>query len=78
MVYLKRAGYDPTAMVRVLERLQQAPTAQPDIFDDTYMKKDDFTERLLKANSNVRDEGYRSNTKKQFQERYERNTTGVR
>ncbi|MDD8019533.1 MAG: M48 family metalloprotease [Bacteroidota bacterium] len=78
MVYVKRAGYDPTAFVKVLEQLQEAPTEHPDIFDDNYMKKNEFSERLLKANQVVRSEGYRSNSDKQFAERYQRNTSGVR
>lgn len=78
MLYLKRAGYDPTSFVGVLERLQEAPTAQPDIFDNNYMKKNEFNERLRKANQFVRSEGYRSNTNKQFTDRFQRNTSGVR
>ncbi len=78
MLYLKRAGYDPTSFVSVLERLQEAPTAQPDIFDNNYMKKNEFNERLRKANQFVRSEGYRSNTNKQFTDRFQRNTSGVR
>ncbi len=78
MVYLKRAGYDPTSFVTVLEQLQQAPAAHPDIFDDNYMKKDEFQERLLKAKEIVRDEGYRSFVSKHYDERFLRNTSGVR
>lgn len=78
MIYLKRAGYDPTALQSVLNRLQEAPQKQPDIFDDNYMKKNEFNERLLKVNQFVRSEGYRSSSSKQFAERYNSNTPGVR
>ena len=78
MIYLKRAGYDPTAMQSMLNRLQEAPKNQPDIFDDNYMKKDEFNERLIKINQFVRSEGYRSSSAKQYAERYRNSTNGVR
>jgi len=78
MIYLKRAGYDPTALHSMLSRLQEAPQKQPDIFDDNYMKKDELSERLVKVNQFVRSEGYRSSSSKQYAERYADNTHGVR
>lgn len=78
MYYLRRAGYDPTALQSMLSHLQEAPAAQPDIFDDNYMKKDEFNERLLKINQMVRSEGYKPNSKRQYPERYSQNTSGVR
>lgn len=78
MLYLKRAGYDPTALQSMLSRLQEATTATPDIFDDNYMKKDGFAERMLKVNQFIRSEGYRSSPSKQFAQRYRDNTSGVR
>lgn len=78
MLYLKRAGYDPTALLSVLSRLEEAPEAMPDIFDDNYMKKNDFNDRLLKVKQEIRSEGYRSNSSKQYPERFRQNTGGVR
>jgi hypothetical protein len=78
MIYLKRAGYDPTALLSVLNRLQEAPTAAPDIFDDNYMKKNDFNDRLLKVNREIRSEGYRSSTSKQFADRFSRHIGSYR
>ena len=78
MQYLYRAGYDPTSVVSVLEKIYQAPTAHPDIFDDNYMKTDDMQERLIKARSEVRDEGYRSDTKKHFDSRFDFYTKSIR
>jgi len=78
MLYLRRAGYDPTALLNVLSRLQEAPKTMPDIFDDNYMKKDEFSQRLATVNAIVRSEGYRSSSSKQFAERYRQYTAGVR
>ncbi len=78
MVYLKRAGYDPTALVSVLERIQEPASATKDIFDDNYMKKDDARERFLNARTVLREEGYRSRIDRQYSERYNRYTSGVR
>lgn len=78
MVYLRRAGYDPTALLNVLSRLQEAPKTMPDIFDDNYMKKDEFSQRLATVSSIIRSEGYRSSLSKQFAERYRQYTVGVR
>lgn len=78
MLYLRRAGYDPTALYSVLNRLQEAPKTMPDIFDVNYMKKDEFNERLLTVNKIIRSEGYRSSTSKQFADRYRQNTMNVR
>lgn len=78
MLYLRRAGYDPTALLSVLSRLQEAPKTMPDIFDDNYMKKDEFSQRLATVNAIVRSEGYRSSSSKQFAERYRQYTAGVR
>jgi hypothetical protein len=72
MVYLKRAGYDPTSLVTMVERLQETPASHPDIFDDNYMKKDEFRERLMNAQAAAKDEGYRSNDKRQYRQRFER------
>lgn len=78
MVYLKRAGYDPTALVSVLERIQEPTSATRDIFDDNYMKKDDARERFLNARTVLREEGYRSKIERQYSDRYNRYTAGVR
>lgn len=78
MIYLKRAGYDPTALVTVLQRIQEPTAASQDIFDDNYMKRDDMNERILNAQKIVRDEGYRSRSDRQFTDRYVKNTAGVR
>lgn len=72
MVYLKRAGYDPTSLVTMVERLQETPAEHPDIFDDNYMKKDEIGERLLNARAAAKDEGYRSSPARQFQQRFQR------
>jgi predicted Zn-dependent protease len=78
MAYLKRAGYDPTSVVSVLEKIQEAPTTHPDIFDDNYMKKDDMQERLIKARAEVRDEGYRALPSKHFNDRFNFYTSDIR
>lgn len=78
MIYLKRAGYDPTALVSLLQRIHEPSAASQDIFDDKYMKRDDMNDRILNAQKLVREEGYRSKTDRQFVERYAANTSGVR
>lgn len=78
MVYLKRAGYDPTGIVNVLQRLQEPTAATQDIFDDNYMKKDDLRERLLSAQKLVREEGYRSRSDRQYTDRFNSYTGQVR
>lgn len=78
MRYLKRAGYDPTALLSVFSRLDEAPESMPDIFDDNYMKKNDFNERLLKIQQEIRSEGYRSAPSKHYTDRFRQNTAGVR
>jgi hypothetical protein len=78
MIYLKRAGYDPTALVDVLERIHEPSNVSQDIFDDNYMKKDDMNERILNARATVREEGYRSRADRQFADRFMSNTSGVR
>jgi hypothetical protein len=78
MVYLKRAGYDPTGIVSVLQRIQEPTAAAQDIFDDNYMKKDDLHERLLKAQQVIRDEGYRSRSDRQYADRFNSYTGQIR
>lgn len=78
MMYLKRAGYDPTALLSMVSRLQEAPTTTPDIFDDNYMKKDEFGERIQNIRQIIRSEGYRSNPAKQFPERFRQSIGGLR
>ncbi len=78
MVYLKRAGYDPTAIASVLQRIEEPSSAARDIFDDNYMKKDDFRERLLKAQQIIRAEGYRSHSDTQFADRFNSYTGQLR
>ncbi|MFZ4619558.1 MAG: M48 family metalloprotease [Bacteroidota bacterium] len=78
MVYLKRAGYDPTALSSVLQKIYEPSGTALDIFDDNYMKKDDMRERLLKVQKTVRDEGYRSRSDRQFSERFLQYTAGIR
>ena len=78
MVYLKRAGYDPTAIASVLQRIEEPSSAARDIFDDNYMKKDDFRERLLKAQQIIRAEGYRSRSDTQFADRFNSYTGQLR
>ena len=77
MTYLKRAGYDPTALTSILQRIYEPTAAAQDIFDDNYMKKDDMKDRLLKAQGVVREEGYRSRADRQFADRFQRYTSGV-
>lgn len=72
MKYLYRAGYDPTAIASILQRIQEPSSDSKDIFDDNYMKKDDFNDRLSKVQQNIRDEGYRSRSDKQYTERFNR------
>ncbi len=78
MKYLYRAGYDPTAMATILQRILEPSSNAHDIFDDNYMKKDDFNDRLLKVQQNIRDEGYRSRSDKQYSERFNRYTSQIR
>ncbi|MCK9407508.1 MAG: M48 family metalloprotease [Bacteroidetes bacterium] len=78
MTYLKRAGYDPTSLASVLQRIHEPSASSQDIFDDTYMKKDDMNERILNAQKYIREEGYRSRTDRQFADRFQSNTVGVR
>ncbi len=78
LVYLKRAGYDPTALPSVLQKIYEPSGAVVDIFDDNYMKKDDMRERLQKLLKVVRDEGYRTRSDRQFTERYLQYTAGIR
>lgn len=76
LLYLKRAGYDPTALLSMVERLQEAPAAAPDIFDDNYMKKDEFAERLGALREAVRSGGHRPAPSRQFTDRF-RSTLGA-
>ncbi len=78
MIYLKRAGYDPTALVSVLQRIYEPSSASLDIFDDNYMKKDDMKERLLNVQNIMRDEGYRARSDRQFAERFTKYSSGIR
>jgi hypothetical protein len=78
MVYLKRAGYDPTGLASVLQRIQEPSGATQDIFDDNYMKKDDLRERLVKIQQVIRDEGYRSRSDKQYADRFNNYTGQIR
>jgi uncharacterized protein YgiM (DUF1202 family) len=78
MKYLKRAGYDPTMLPAVLQRISEPASASMDIFDDNYMKKDDMSERILKAQKIVRDEGYRSRNERQYTDRFIKYTSDIR
>ena len=78
MIYLKRAGYDPTALTSVLQRIYEPSASTTDIFDDNYMKKDDMRDRLLTAKNIVRDEGYRSRSDRQYTDRFNKYTAGIR
>lgn len=77
MVTLKRAGYDPTALLTVLQRIQVPTAATKDIFDDSYMKKDDLTERIAAVKSVIKEEGYASRTDRQYADRYRRNAASL-
>lgn len=70
MYYLKRAGYDPTGIASVLQRIQEPSASTQDIFDDNYMKKNDLRERVLNIQQVIRDEGYRSRSDKQYADRF--------
>lgn len=78
MVYLKRAGYDPTALLSILQRIHEPSAAAGDIFDDTYMKKDDMGERIGNVRDVIKDEGYRSRADRRFADRYRKSTGGLR
>ncbi|MFA5832572.1 MAG: M48 family metalloprotease [Bacteroidota bacterium] len=78
LAYLYRAGYDPTALTSVLQKIYEPATTAVDIFDDNYMRKDDMRERIVAAQKQVREEGYRSQSKKQYTDRFLKYTTGVR
>jgi len=78
MVYLKRAGYDPTALGSVLQRIYEPASETDDIFDDKYMKKDEMKDRLLNIQAIVSDEGYRSRSDRQYRDRFEQNISGIR
>jgi hypothetical protein len=78
MIYLKRAGYDPTAIASVLLRIQEPSASTQDIFDANYMKKDDSRERLVKVQQVIRDEGYRPRSDKQYADRYYNYTSQIR
>ncbi len=78
MVYLKRAGYDPTSLASVLQRLYEPSPSSADIFDDNYMKKDDMRERVLRVNALVREEGYRPRPEKQFRTRFVQWTQSIK
>ncbi|MBW7888853.1 MAG: M48 family metalloprotease [Bacteroidetes bacterium] len=78
MLYLKRAGYDPTSLVDLLRKFQTATKDQPDIFDDNYTRKDDMQQRLTSAVQFVRSEGYRSDENKRFSGRFTLYTSALR
>lgn len=78
LTYLRRAGYDPTALGSVLQRLQEPSSLSRDIFDDNYMKKDDMGERVVNVQRMIRDEGYRPRTERQYVDRYAKYTAGIR
>ncbi len=78
MIYLKRAGYDPTALPSVLQKIYEPTAAVGDIFDDNYMKKDDMRDRIQKALKVSREEGYKSRADRQFTDRYQQYTAGLR
>ena len=78
MYYLKRAGYDPTGIASVLQRIQEPSASTQDIFDNNYMKKDDLRERVLNIQQVIRDEGYRSRSDKQYADRFNSYTVQIR
>jgi hypothetical protein len=78
MAYLKRAGYDPTALLAILERIHTPAAASGDIFNDDYMRKDEMGERINNVRAVIKDEGYRSRAERRYADRYRKSTTGIR
>ncbi len=72
MLYLYRAGYDPTSVVKLLEKIQEPLKTKPDIFDINFMKGDAVKKRLQYAKEIMDDEGYKNNIKKQYVERFQK------
>lgn len=78
MEYLDRAGYDPTALISLLQKFQSAPREHPDIFDDNYTRQDDMRQRLTYAIRFGRSEGYQNDENKKFAGRFLTYTAGLR
>ncbi|NUN70138.1 MAG: M48 family metalloprotease [Bacteroidetes bacterium] len=78
MVYLKRAGYDPTALLSILQRIHEPSAATREIFDDRYMKKDEMEERIGNVRSLIKEEGYRARADRRFADRYQRSIGSIR
>ncbi len=77
MGYLKRAGYDPTALLSILQRIHQPSAVSREIFDDNYMKKDEMDERIGNVRNVIKEEGYRSRPDRRFADRYRKSTAGL-
>lgn len=77
MTYLRRAGYDQTAELSILSRLQEPLEKNDDIFSSNYMKKDDVRERIAKVKQTIQSERWKPDPKKQFSDRFKKYTTGM-
>ncbi|HLP16596.1 MAG TPA: M48 family metallopeptidase, partial [Bacteroidota bacterium] len=77
MTYLKRAGYDQTAELSILSRMQEPLEKNEDIFSSNYMKRDDVRDRVQKVKQTVQSERWSPNPKKQFGDRFKKYTSGI-
>jgi beta-barrel assembly-enhancing protease len=77
MTYLKRAGYDQTAELSILSRMQQPLEQQTDIFASNYMTRDDVRDRIQKVKQTIQSERWTPEPKKQFADRFKKYTSGL-
>ncbi len=78
MLYLKRAGYDPTSLLTVLEKIYAPSPTSTDIFDNNYMKKDDLQMRISAARQLISSEGYRVRADRHYEDRFTSHTSELR
>ncbi len=77
MTYLKRAGYDQTALLPLLQRMREPLEKSTDIFASNYMTGDDVRDRLVKVQQTIKSERWTPEPRKQFADRFKKYTSGI-
>ncbi|MFZ1977047.1 MAG: M48 family metalloprotease [Bacteroidota bacterium] len=77
MIYLERAGYDPTALVSLLERINNASLSGEKQQENPYFQKNDIKKRLSSASNFCQEESLTPDTEKQFEDRFINRTVNM-
>ncbi len=77
MTYLKRAGYDQTALQPLLVRMEEPLEKTTDIFASNFMTGDDVRDRVVKVRQTISAERWSPEPKKQFTDRFKKYTSGI-